>query len=509
MGKEYQFDKYISQIFKSNKKKIAINIGNRNYTYDQLNTYSNNISNILFEKKVKKKDIIAIPADKNINLISSIFACLKYGCAYTILDFDMPKDRLNKIIKRCNPKIFLFSSNNINKNFRIKKENIIFLYNKNLSKKKNLNFNYLVNDNQIAYLMFTSGSTGFPKGAMISRGSLMRFIRLSKKKFNLNKKDNITNLNPIYFDNSIFDVFCSILNGIKLTIFSDLEVKNPKKLLKKLLLNKCTVWFSTPSLLIYLINLKLIEKKYFKTTKKIIFGGEGFPISKLKVLSSILKNKELYNVYGPTETTCICSSYKIKKKDLIKDNYEYVTVGKLWKSFKYILKKEKVKNKNNKIGELVLYGPNVGRGYINDPNQTKAAFIKSKNSEIYNGYKTGDLFRIDSKKNFYFKGRKDNQVKSMGHRIELNEIELIVNSIKGVDEAVVFSKKIYETNKIIVVLSGSISKDRNYLNSELRRKLPNYMIPSNVFIINKMLKNKNGKIDRNRILKTYEQKATL
>ena len=126
-------------------------------------------------------------------------------------------------------------------------------------------------------------------------------------------------MNPLYFDNSIFDIFSSLLNGNTLILFEKLNIYNPESITKRINNLKCTIWFSTPSLLIYLINMNLIKKESFKSIKKIIFGGEPFPKDKLLVLYKKLKNKNFYNVYGPTECTCICSSHLISKKDLIDD----------------------------------------------------------------------------------------------------------------------------------------------------------------------------------------------
>ncbi len=512
MHNNYYFSKKLKKIFQISKNKIVIKSSKKIYYYKDLFNAACKISYII-KKKVNKNELILIVASKDFYTIASIFACIFSGNPYSVIDTSMPNERLKKIFKMCNAKFILTS-----KNHTYFFENIEIIRVKNIINKTKKNKD-LVNeienipDKQTCYVMFTSGSTGFPKGAMISRDSLLRFSELCKQNFLLNKNDNLTGLNPIYFDNSIFDIFASILNGLKLTLFTEKDLKNPNNIFKTIKKNKPTVWFSTPSLLVYLLNMKILNKKNILPIKKIIFGGEAFPINKLRELHEIDKEKILFNVYGPTETTCICSSYRIKKKDIYKPNSDYVTIGKIWKTFKYYLTKNKKKMKHSKnFGELYLFGPNVGLGYVNDRLQTKKSFIQnSKRKNLYSrGYKTGDLFHEEKKNKYlFFKGRKDNQIKVMGHRIELSEIESAMNNIKNVEEVAVFAKKTNETNKIIAVVSGKKIYSNKYVYENIRIKLPKYMIPSNIFLTKKMLKNANGKIDRVKIKKIYETKTII
>ncbi len=347
MHNNYYFSKKLKKIFQISKNKIVIKSSKKIYYYKDLFNAACKISYII-KKKVNKNELILIVASKDFYTIASIFACIFSGNPYSVIDTSMPNERLKKIFKMCNAKFILTS-----KNHTYFFENIEIIRVKNIINKTKKNKD-LVNeienipDKQTCYVMFTSGSTGFPKGAMISRDSLLRFSELCKQNFLLNKNDNLTGLNPIYFDNSIFDIFASILNGLKLTLFTEKDLKNPNNIFKTIKKNKPTVWFSTPSLLVYLLNMKILNKKNILPIKKIIFGGEAFPINKLRELHEIDKEKILFNVYGPTETTCICSSYRIKKKDIYKPNSDYVTIGKIWKTFKYYLTKNKKKNETFK-----------------------------------------------------------------------------------------------------------------------------------------------------------------
>ena len=158
--------------------------------------------------------------------------------------------------------------------------------------------------------------TGFPKGALMSHNNLLNFIQWGKETFQVTRDDIFTNANPIYFDNSVFDFYTSIFNGTTLVPLSHDLVKNAGQLVKAINDSGCTIWFSVPSLLVYLLTTKSLKKEDFKTIKRISFGGEGFPKNKLKQLYEMFGDRmTLYNVYGPTECTCICSSYTISSSD--------------------------------------------------------------------------------------------------------------------------------------------------------------------------------------------------
>lgn len=506
------FADLLKEIFIKYNNKIYLDIKGNSYTYGNLDKLSNQVINFLLEKKIGPGKKIIISANKDIISFATMFACLKIGCAYSFVDFEMPLERLNKITDRCNPNLIVSTKK---KNLlKIKNKRKYFL-DKNIIKKfKTKVKNFILKDSLPAYIMFTSGSTGFPKGAIIERKSILNFVRTSKNKFLIKTNDVFTNVNALYFDNSVFDIYCSFFNGAKLVVFQESDVKHSKKLIRILYNKKCTSWFSTPSLLIYLLKLKLINKKNFYFIKRIIFGGEGFPKKQLLELTRLLKKKFFYNVYGPTEGTCICSSHLIKKKDF-KDLNGYVTIGRIWRDFYFSIGRTSEKKINSSKGELIIYGPNISQGYVGDPVQTKKSFLpnsKKLSKNKFLGYKTGDIVKNYGKnKNLYFVGRKDTQVKVMGYRIELNEIELSLNQIKNVNEAIVFVSSVNNyNNKIIAVISIKNKRlNKEMIYKELRKKLPYYMIPSNIYLVSNLIKNANNKIDRTKIKKIYEKRTFI
>ena len=502
------FNLNFKSIVKKYPNKIAlIDLDDTKHTYKKLDYSSDKIANFL-NNKLSGEKIIAIDSKKNYKTILGFLGALKAHVTYFFLDLNQPKKRILKIFKKTKvnyliteSKIKFFNITSISIDKILKKDVKINSFNKNYS------------SNDLAYVMFTSGSTGEPKGAIISHKNILNFVKWSKKNFLIKTKDVFSQVNPLYFDNSVFDLYNSLLNGSTLVLTDGLDINDPKKLLKKIKKHKCTIWFSTPSLLIYFINIGLAEKKYFLFFKKIIFGGEGFPKSKLSYLIKKIGNeKKYFNVYGPTECTCICSSYLIKQSDFLDKKNIYAPLGKIADIFNYkILDDKNKKALDNKIGELVLSGPNVGHGYINDKENTKRSFIFDTKKSSVRTYKTGDLVKHNKKQNLiYFVGRKDSQIKHMGYRLELNELEVVISKIPLVKEVCVFylKKEQSDYGKITAVISSKVKIKDLTIIKFIRKFLPNYFFPQEIILCNTLKKNANGKIDRPYIKKYYEKRIS-
>lgn len=493
-------------IAKKYSNKIAlIDTDDTKFTYKKLDNLSDKIANFLNNKLLSEK-IVAIDSKKNFKTILAFLGALKSKKTYFFLDLNQPKKRILKILKKTKTK-YLITEN------KIKFSNVISLsISKILRKKKKINLSNKISFiKQPAYIMFTSGSTGDPKGAIISHENVLNFVKWSKKNFMIKSTDIFSQVNPLYFDNSVFDLYNSLLNGSTLVLTEGLDINEPQELLKKLKKHKCSIWFSTPSLLIYFINIGLIEKKNFSSFKKIIFGGEGFTKNKLSYLIKKLGNEKLYfNVYGPTECTCICSSYLVKQSDLLDKKNIYAPLGKIADIFNYkIVDYKNKKVLDNNIGELVLSGPNVGYGYINDKENTRKNFIFNNKKLNIRTYKTGDLVKYDKEKDLiYFIGRKDSQIKHMGYRLELNELEMVIGRMPLIKEVCVFYLKKEEKHfgKITAVISSDKKiKDLTVI-KYIKKSLPNYFVPNEIIFCKSLKKNANGKIDRSYIKKYYEKR---
>ena len=250
-----------------------------------------------------------------------------------------------------------------------------------------------------------------------------------------------------------------------------------------------------------------MNKANLKYLNQIIFGGEGYPKAKLKNLFDLYGGRiNLINVYGPTECTCICSSYKMSKSDF-DDLQGFPPLGKLIENFSYsILDKNNEKVGDNQYGELCLLGPNVGKGYFNDRERTHYNFIQNPLNQQYieTVYKTGDLVKYDPQdKKLHIGGRIDNQIKHMGYRIELEEVETALSRLDYIVQAAVVHGTRKGLSKMVAAYCSRFPVKEKIIRKELKQIIPDYMIPSAFYPLDELPKNANGKIDRKRIAEIF------
>lgn len=504
----YNLANYFYFISKSYKHKIALKYKDNKISYVRLNRLSNQIANYFLSIRISSYDVVGVFNTKEYLGYASMLACLKIGAIYTNLDVENPLPRLEKILKTCEAKLLVCDQTPTDtlikaaKNLKIK---IIDLTEENLF--SNLDDNDLdISNNLIgstpAYIMFTSGSTGIPKGVTISHQSLINFLGWSINKFEINCTDIFAQVSPMYFDNSVFDFYTALFSGASLAPVKKEITTNILELTNLVDSLKCTIWFSVPSFLIYLQTMRALSTKTFKSIRVFTFGGEGFPKAELRKLYSIYSNQSKFiNVYGPTEGTCICTSYDISEKDFENMN-TLAPLGKMIPNFEKIIVNEKLEevNKGEK-GELCLVGPNVALGYYNDLNKTNQNFIQNPLITTHRDiiYRTGDIV-YENNGLLWFAGRLDNQIKHMGYRIELEEIESALNSLEYINQSAVLYKRVNENyGKIIAFVATDKKVDEIQIGDEINKILPKYMIPNIIEVTNALPKNNNGKIDKKKL----------
>ena len=476
------------------------------FTYKQINELSERIASLVFKSGIFKRDVIAIVNNKSVEAFATMIACLKIGVTYINLDPNTPIERLKKMLHIGNPKAIFTFDENANNIKTVGYPVPHFNYSASDFKDKIQQYKPIAHEivngiegNTPAYIMFTSGSTGFPKGVAISHANVLNFIEWSKSTYRITSDDVFTNINPLHFDNSVFDFYSALFTGATLIPVTDDYLKNPKKMIERLNLVKPTIWFSVPSMLVYALRLRSIRKEDLPTLRVVTFGGEGFPKGQLRQLWELWGNRvQFINVYGPTECTCICSSYIVTEKDISSD--ELLPLGPMAPNFYcFILDQFNKRVNDGEVGELCIGGPNVGLGYYNNHEKTKEVFVQNPQNTVYPEiiYKSGDLVKYDTKRNvILFLGRKDNQIKRMGHRIELEEIENALAALKYITENAVVFYKTNDNNGKIIAHVVSVLNDSETIIEDLRAYLPGYMMPDKFQFYDELPKNQNGKIDR-------------
>lgn len=479
--------------------------------YTELNKLANRIARLLAQHGAKKGDVLCLSGEKSINTFATVIASLKIGCIYAILDPESPVERLRKILFTCRPKFLAAEAE-----FSVRLSKLADELNINLIDKDNLVLESLEHNDLIetrtiigsdaAYIMFTSGSTGFPKGAVMTHANVLNFIDWSADTFSISADDVLTNVNPLYFDNSVFDFYCSLFNGARLAPFAKTEVNDPAALVKKIDEAACTLWFSVPSLLMFLQTMKAADGKYLTSIRRFVFGGEGYPKAKLKALfDKYSPRASLFNVYGPTECTCICSCYQITAGDF-DDLQGLPPLGHIANNFRFLILGDNDEEvPAGETGELCLLGPNVGKGYYNDPERTAQAFVQNPRNDVFREvmYKTGDLVKLNPEDGkLYISGRKDNQIKHMGYRIELEEIESALHCLDNISEAAVLHTNVNGLSRIVAVVAAEEFDDTR-IRLDLKQIIPAYMVPSVFHREDVLPKNPNGKVDRRRLAQKY------
>lgn len=494
-GYTYNLGQRLEQIVKHREDGSAlIYPEGRTITFNELWSLSDGMCGFLLKNGARKGDVVAIFNDKSPEGFAMMFAALRLGVIYTNLDVHSPPERLVKILDRCSPK-FVFHDSTLGFEDGFFREKL----GRNSKNLQNITGddslrppNWEVTGSDPAYIMFTSGSTGFPKGAVMTNDNLLNLIDWARTAYDITYEDVQTNVNPIYFDNSVFDLYSSVFNGAAMAPIRTQLTKEPRKLVAAVESTGCTRWFSVPSMLVFLLTTKAIGPENFPVLRDFMFGGEGFPKPKLKKLFELFGSRaRLFNVYGPTECTCICSSYQIGEEDL-EDLTQLAPLGTLIPNFDF-----EILNSNDGIGELFLKGPGVGLGYYNDSERTDNAFTSVSNSHRGWGYRTGDLVELDEQGFLHFRGRSDNQIKHMGYRIELEEIEAAIMTIDDVDEtAVIYRLMGAGLGLIEAFIATKHPMEDDFYAEALEKKLPAYMLPKRISVMEVLPKNQNGKIDR-------------
>lgn len=480
----------LSQISKKFPTSVAVREATKEYSYKTFFDMVLNISNQINLKK--KNSITAIVGENNILSYVSIFGVLNSGGSYIPISSNLPNERIIKIITKSKANIIICNSKKINL-FRKTFPKKIFFTEKNLSTNKD---EYKINSNKVnklAYIIFTSGSTGEPKGVCISRKSLDHYVMWLNSKFKIKRGHNCSQFPEIGFDLSVADIYGTLCSGGTLVPANTLYDKLfPARFIKN---KKIDFLVCVPSLIDVMKNSSDLTKNNLKSLKSIFFCGETLLKAQVESILKIKKNIKLFNAYGPTETTVSCTYKEVNFKDLKNKKFHSISIGRPIPGMKLkLLDNGKFSKKK---GEILIYGDQVGMGYLDKKaNKNKFFFSEKKNSH----FKTGDYVVVFNNE-MYFKNRIDNQVKIKGHRIELDEISSCLSRY-GI-------KKIHTIafdNKIVSFYTDKKRYNKKSVDVFLKKNIPEYMIPNFLFHIKKFPYTKNIKLNVDSLIKIARKK---
>ncbi|MFB6320146.1 amino acid adenylation domain-containing protein [Saccharicrinis sp. FJH54] len=487
---------YITDHKNALPQKTAIICGEKKINYQELEINVNQLANFLTAKDIGENDTIGVCMDRSVDMVICMLSLLKIGATFLPLDPEFPSDRLSYMLNDSVTKLVL-TQEHLKDKFTENNTTCIFYSSayKDFTE-QNKSFTHPVSDMQSgAYMLYTSGSTGKPKGVKIHHEAFLNFLLSMSIVPGFREKDVLLAVTTISFDIAFLELFLPLIKGGSVVIAESKDVLNGKKLIELIDKHNVTCFQATPGRW----NILLQTGWKGKMNLKALVGGEVLPVQLIKKL--LPKVKELWNMYGPTETTIWSTCKKIESIDLP------VLVGKpIDNTYIKILSEENVELPAGFIGEVCIGGIGVALGYHKRLNLTKDKFISDSSGNII--YKTGDRGRIRSDLNLELFGRIDNQIKIRGYRVEPNEIETIINKMGGVVESVVKLQKISDTDTRLVAFinaNSEFNETKSSILNTLRKELPEYMVPSSYHLVDEFPRTPNGKTDRNKLIKGQKE----
>ena len=482
------------RIARENPNKNAVSFVGKHLTYRELNEKANELAHWLIYKGIKAERLVAVCLRPGFEIIITLLAIQKAGGVYLPIDPDYPRERIKSIVEDAAIDLTI-AQDDVIKNF-----GDILVRPHTIQQTRFISDAAGCDDPQVkicpentAYIFYTSGTTGQPKGIAISHKSFAYYVLSAIDRFGMTPKDTTLTIAKFSFSISLFDLMTSIISGGRLIVLPRDEIMNYASLTTAL--QKATVVHIGPNLLKGLV--RYIKKNYaiyrqFAGLRHVSSGGDIVPAELLEELKTIFSRAEIYVIYGCTEIACMGSYYLVPRDTSIEKSY----IGKPFKDTEIILSSDRGDEvAHGEIGEICFKGPGVMKGYLNRPQLNSNAFIRIGSTTYF---KTGDLGRIHPSGNLEYLGRRDFQIKLRGQRLELVEVESHLRQAPGVGDAVVTANKIGAGDKRLIAYitleDQSISVDA--IRAYLHHRLPDYMQPSGWIILDSMPLNENFKIAR-------------
>ena len=500
---EYPKDKTIHQLFEEQAAKtpdsMAVVYKDKQLTYRELDEKSNQLARFLREKGVKSESIVGIMVERSIEMIVGILGILKAGGAYLSIDPQYPEDRVRYMLEDSGAEILLTDHVQLI-NDNLKNVVNININDQSIDSRGNSTLNHINMSNHLAYIMYTSGSTGKPKGVMVEHKNVVRLVK-DTNYIQFKNVDTILQTGATVFDASTFEIWGSMLNGLRLYIVDEDTILDANKLEKYLIKYKVTTLWLTSPLFNQLANQK---PEMFRGIKNLLVGGDVLSPSNINRVRKVCRGVKIINGYGPTENTTFSACFSIER-----DYESNIPIGKpISNSTIYIVDHNSLQP-IGAPGEICVGGDGLARGYLNQPELTAEKFVANPFEQGERMYRTGDLARWLPDGNIEFMGRIDHQVKIRGFRIELGEIESQLLKHVDIMEAAVIANNESSGEKYLCAYIVSKEELPVYeLRNHLSKELPDYMIPSYFVQMEKLPLTSNGKVDRRALTEPDRNLAT-
>jgi amino acid adenylation domain-containing protein len=519
----YLLSHALTEAARRSPSKDAVVFQDQRLSYAALDEASNRLAHALRGQGVGRGDRVGIYVDKSIAAVVAIYGALKADAVYVPLDSQAPSKRLRYIIGDCGIRCLLTSARKLPSLRAIAAapsplERLVFVDDEpaaNVPDGLEVTTWEAVEresaappvtraiETDLAYILYTSGSTGDPKGVMISHLNALTFVNWAADTVRLDADDRVSNHAPLQFDLSVFDIFATAKAGGTLFPVPAEIARFPMDLASFIAGQRISVWYSVPSAWVLMLGRGQMEQCDFSALRTVVFAGEVFPTKHLRSLIECVPHAEYYNWYGPTETNVI-TSYRVVS--LAPDRNEPIPIGKSCANMEvFALDGEgRVVTDAGVEGELYARGSCVALGYWNDPRRTSERFVRNPVQPFFEerAYRTGDLVKLDANGDYLFVGRRDHQVKVLGYRIELGDVETALLSHPYIEEAAVIvcnGEGSEASLRAFVVPRNGDGLEPGEVRRHCAWLLPKYMVPAVIEVREALPKTATGKTDRTRL----------
>ncbi len=489
--------------------------GNKQLSYAELVHQSNQLAHLLINCNVQRGDRVGIYMNRCIETVVAVYGIMSTGAAFVPLDPHAPASRTQFVLNDCGIKCLITTpaQKRTLKEVISKDSPLLHILGidditgfegyawTNILSGPTTEINRRIQADDLAYIMYTSGTTGTPKGIMHTHYSGLSYAKLSADLYQIKPEDRLANHAALHFDISTMGYFTMPFAGGTTVIIPDMHTKLPASMSQLAEKEQVTIWYSVPLALIQMLQRGVLEERNLASIRWVLYGGEPFPAKHLRALMQLWPQATFSNVYGPAEVNQ-CTYYNLTELPEVGSS---IPLGAIWNNTdSLILNDDDEPAKKGEAGELLIRSATRMKGYWGRPDLTEKGFYKLEKApgctDIY--YRTGDLVYIREDDKLMFLGRKDRQIKTRGYRVELDEVEAHLTAHNAIQEAAVYPIRDEDSLYIEAVVIAKSETDEEALKQHLNSLLPYYAIPRKISFKNEIPRTAAGKIDH-KLLQSY------